>query len=142
MPKKHRVEIRLSDENYQTLQDRVAQYDDTITGVIERLLHTSVPVGICGVRQVGNEGRRRFSVRFSSGMIVHGFLWSQGGQLLGPRIRVPRPDGGWRWFRIVDGSSAFWHQLRELCEEELEGGVEEPTVASVVGQGGEEGTGE
>ena len=141
MRKNHRVEIRLSDEDYQTLQERASQYDDTLTGVIERLLHTSVPVGICGVRQVGNQGRRRFSVRFSSGMIVHGFLWSQGGQLLGPRIRVHAQGGGWRWLRIVSGSPAFWHQLRELCEEELGGGVEEPAVASVVGQGGGEGNG-
>lgn len=134
MAKKHRVEIRLSDEDYQTLQERAAQNDDTLTGTIERLLHTNVPVGICGVRQVGNQGRRRFSVRFSNGMIVHGFLWSQGGQLLGPRMRVYTQGGGSRWLRIVSGSPAFWHQLRDLCEQELDG-VEEPAVADVAGQG-------
>lgn len=140
MPKKHRVEIRLSDEDYQTLRERAAQYDDTLTGAIERLLHTSVPVGICGVEEVGKKGRRRFSVRFSSGMIVHGFLWSRGGQLLGPRVRVEH-QGGSHWFRIVDGSRAFWHRLRELCKEELGGGVQEPAVVSVGGQGAGESNG-
>ena len=132
MAKNHRVEIRLSEEDYQTLRERAELYHDTMTGAIERLLYMSVPIGICGVRAVGNQGRRTFSVRFSSGMVVHGFLWSQGRQLLGPRIRVPRPGGGWRWRRIVDGSPQFWHTLREFCEEELEGQAEEVEVQEPV----------
>jgi len=125
MAKNRRVEIRLSEEDYRTLCARAEQYHDTMTGAIERLLRMGVPVGIRGVRPVGNQGRRTFSVRFSSGMVVHGFLWSRGGQLLGPRIRVPNPNGGWRWRRIVDGSRQFWLAIRELCEEELGGQAEE-----------------
>jgi len=125
MAKNRRVEIRLSEEDYQTLRERAERYGDTMTAAIERLLHMGVPIGICGVRRVGNRGRRTFSVRFSSGMVVHGFLWSRGGQLLGPRIRVASPGGGSRWRRIVDGSPQFWRALREICEAELEGQAEE-----------------
>ena len=124
MAKNHRVEVRLSDEDYQTLRERAEQYDDTMTGAIERLLHMNVPVAICGVRHVRTQGRRRFSVRFSGGMVVHGSLWSQGGQLLGPRIQVHTP-AGLRWRRILDGSRDFWRALRALCEKELEGEAEE-----------------
>jgi len=125
MPKDRRIEIRLSEEDYQILRERAEQYHDTMTGAIERLLHMGVPIGICGVRYVGSQGRRTFSVRFSSGMVVHGFLWSKRGQLLGPRIRVPRPGGGSRWHRIVDGSKQFWQALRGICQEDLGGGAEE-----------------
>lgn len=125
MPKNRRIEIRLSEEDYQTLRARAEQYHDTMTGAIERLLRMGVPTGICGVRYAGKQGRRRFSVRFSSGMVVHGFLWSKGGQLLGPRIRVPRPGGGSRWHRIVDGSKQFWHALRGICKDEFAGEAEE-----------------
>jgi len=45
MAKNHRVEIRLSEEDYQTLRERAEQYHDTMTGAIERLLHMGVPIG-------------------------------------------------------------------------------------------------
>jgi len=125
MAKNHRVEIRLGEEeDYQTLLARAEQFDDTMTGAIEHLLRMAVPVAICGVRAVGSQGRRRFSVRFSSGMVVHGFLWSQRRQLLGPRIQVHTP-AGLRWRRIVDGSRDFWRTLRALCVKEFVGESQE-----------------
>jgi hypothetical protein len=53
MAKNHRVEIRLGEEDYQTLLARAEQFDDTMTGAIEHLLRMAVPVAICGVRAVG-----------------------------------------------------------------------------------------
>jgi hypothetical protein len=116
MTKSRRVEVRLSDDCYQTLLDRSKQYDGNITRTIEGLLRVAVPVRILGVTRVGATGRRRFSVQFSSGMVVHGFLWSCGKQLLGPRVL----DKKGKWCRIVDGSPDFWHALRDMCEQELE----------------------
>ena len=63
-------------------------------------------------------------MRFSSGMVVHGFLWSQRRQLLGPRIQVHTP-AGLRWRRIVDGSRDFWRTLRALCVKEFVGESQE-----------------
>jgi hypothetical protein len=119
MAKNRRVEIRLNEEDYHSLLARADQYGESMTGAIERLLHMAVPVGICGVREVGSRGRRRFSLRFSNGMIVHGFLWSRGHQLLGPRVQVFTETGP-HWSRLVDGPREFWQQVRELCEDKLE----------------------
>lgn len=114
MAKNNRVDIRLNDDDYQHLKARAASCQMTLTGAVESLLRVSAPVALFGVRNVGVRGRRRVSVRFSNGMVVHGFLWSNGGQLLGPRIRT---NGG--WVPIVDGSPEFWHLLRELFETKL-----------------------
>jgi hypothetical protein len=116
MAKEHRIEVRLGEEDYRSLLDRTELYGGSVTRAIEGLLRIAVPTKICGVRGVGVAGRRRFSVQFSNGMIIHGFLWSRGHQLLGPRVW----NENGRWARIVDGSPEFWHRLRDLCEWELE----------------------
>lgn len=115
MAKNHRVELRLNDDDYQLLQERAGHHRTTMTKAVESLLHLAVPVRLDGVYEVGVMGRRRFSVRFSNGMTVHGFLWSRGRQLLPPMYRT---DNGYR--RTVDGTLAFWHSLRELCVAQLE----------------------
>jgi hypothetical protein len=114
MAKNHRVELRLNDEDYERLRQRAESFQTTMTGAVESLLRISAPVALFNVRDVGVRGRRRVSVRFSSGMVVHGFLWSRGRQLLAPRVRVRG-----RYVPIVQGSKEFWHLLREAFEQKL-----------------------
>ena len=114
MAKTRRVEIRLTDEDHALLRKRSQNFDGSMTKAIESLLHSIRPADIIGVRPAGKRGRVRFSLRFSNGMVVHGFLWSRGGQLLGPSVF----DRG-RWCRIVDGPKQFWCDVRSLCEEFL-----------------------
>lgn len=114
MSKTRRVEIRLTDEDHALLRKRSQNFDGSMTKAIESLLHTIRPAEIIGVRPAGKRGRVRFSLRFSNGMVVHGFLWSRGGQLLGPSVF----DKG-RWYRIVEGPRQFWRDVRALCEEFL-----------------------
>jgi hypothetical protein len=114
MAKNHRIEVRLNEEDYQRLRQRAEVLGTTLTGAVESLLRVSSSVALFNVRSVGVRGRRRVSVRFSSGMAVHGFLWSRGGQLLAPRVHTPKG-----YVPIVRGSKAFWKQLRALFEREL-----------------------
>jgi hypothetical protein len=114
MSKTRRVDIRLTDEDHALLRKRSQNFDGSMTRAIESLLHTIRPADIIGVRPAGKRGRVRFSLRFSNGMVVHGFLWSRGGQLLGPSVY----DKG-RWYRIIDGPRQFWRDVRSLCEEFL-----------------------
>jgi hypothetical protein len=110
MAKNHRVELRLSDHDYQLLNERANYYGTTLTQAVETLLHTAVPVRVCGVYSVGEMGRRRLNITFSNGMTVHGFLWSRGGQLLGPSVIADQGR-----VRIVNGTREFWRALREFC---------------------------
>jgi len=114
MSKTRRVEIRLTDEDHALLRKRSHNFDGSMTEAIESLLHTVRPADIIGVRPAGKRGRVRFSLRYSNGMVVHGFLWSRGGQLLGPTV-----FNKGRWYRIVDGPRQFWRDVRSLCEELL-----------------------
>ena len=117
MTKDRRIEIRLDDDQFRKLS-LIRKYHETgITGAISILLETCVPTRICGERVVyyGRRRRTRFNVCFSNGLVVHGFLWSRGGQLLGPRVW----DQG-REIRIVDGSDAFWNRLRKYCKDYFE----------------------
>lgn len=112
MSKTRRVEIRLTEEDHALLRQRSQNFDGSMTKAIESLLHSIRPAAIIGVRAAGTRGRVRFSLRFSNGMVVQGFLWSRGGQLLGPSVF----DEG-RWYRIVEGPRQFWRDVRALCEE-------------------------
>jgi len=111
MPKTHRVEVRLTEEDHALLTERAREYGG-ITRAIEALLHRFKPAAIVGVRTAGRRGRVSFSIRFSNGMVVHGFLWSRGGQLLGPR----HWDRG-HFVRHLDGSREFWAMLRQFCRD-------------------------
>jgi hypothetical protein len=111
MPKTHRVEVRLSEEDYALLMER-ARENGGITRTIEVFLHRLRPAAIIGVRPAGRRGRVSFSIRFSNGMVVHGFLWSRGGQLLAPQHR----DGN-HLVRHLDGSREFWAMLRQFCQD-------------------------
>lgn len=114
MAKTHRIDIRLNDADHALLVKRAHEFGGNMTEAIESLLHSIRPVAILGVKNVGKRGRVRFSLRFSNGMVVHGFLWSRGGQLLGPSVF----DKG-HWHRIVNGPRRFWRDVRSLCEESL-----------------------
>jgi hypothetical protein len=109
MPKTRRVQIRLTEEDHALLMEKAQEYGG-ITSAIEVFLHRLRPAAIVGVRRVGSRGRVSLSIRFSNGMVVHGFLWSRGGQLLAPRHR----DGD-HMVRHLDGSREFWVNLREFC---------------------------
>jgi hypothetical protein len=111
MPKTRRVQIRLSEEDHALLVEQARQWGG-ITAAIEAFLHRPRPAEIVGVRRVGRRGRVSMSVRFSNGLVVHGFLWSRGGQLLAPGHR----DGD-RWVQHIDGSREFWALLRRFCRE-------------------------
>jgi hypothetical protein len=111
MPKTRRVEVRLTEEDYVLLIER-ARENGGITRTIEAFLHTLRPAAIIGICPVGNRGRVSFSVRFSNEMVVHGFLWSRGGQLLAPQHR----DGN-HFVRHLDGSREFWAMLRQFCRD-------------------------
>jgi hypothetical protein len=112
MSKTRRIEVRLTDEDHALLCERAQGFGGSITKTVESFLHALRPVSVIGIRSVGNRGRVRFSVRFSNQMVVHGFLWSRGGQLLGPRIWA-----GNHWSPIVSGPPGFWTAVRHLCEE-------------------------
>jgi len=112
--KTRRVEIRLTDEDHALLLKRAQKFGGSMTKTMESLLHAIRPADIIGVKPVGKRGRVGFSLRFSNGMVVHGFLWSRGGQLLGPRVF--HKD---HWYRILDGPRQFWLDVRDLCEEQL-----------------------
>lgn len=114
MAKNHRVEVRLNDDEYDLLREQAAFYGTSLTAAVERLLHIPFPVAAVGVREVGVRGRRRVNIRFSNGMVVHGFLWSRRGQLLAPAVR-----GDYGYVRIVNGSPEFWRTLRQFCAREL-----------------------
>src|SRR5260370_15168622 len=114
MSKKRRVESRLTDEAHGLLLERSQKFGGSMTEAIESLLHAIRPADIIGVRPAGTRGRIRFSMRFSNGMVVHGFLWSRCGQLLGPRVF--HKD---HWYKIIEGPREFWHDVRDLCEERL-----------------------
>jgi hypothetical protein len=111
MPKTRRVQIRLTHDDHALLLKEAHEWGG-ITSAIEGFLHRLRPAAIVGVRRVGFRGRVSFSIRFSNGMVVHGFLWSRGGQLLAPRHR----DGP-RMVRHLDGSREFWARLREFCRD-------------------------
>jgi hypothetical protein len=119
-----RVELRLTEKDYQNLRRVADFYGTTLTHAVEILLRTSQPLAVRSVQEVGVRGRRRVSIQFSNGMIVNGFLWSRGGLLLGPTIRA---HGGYR-VRIVHGSREFWDTLRRFCRAEL-GVAHEPQDA-------------
>jgi hypothetical protein len=113
MPKTRRVQIRLTEEDHALLTARAQQhFDGSITRAIEWYIRIFRPAAIIGVRPAGRRGRVSFSVRFSNGMVVHGFLWSRGGQLLRPRHWA-----GDHYVRQVDGSREFWADLREFCHD-------------------------
>jgi hypothetical protein len=111
MPKTHRVEVRLSEEDYALLMER-AQENGGITRTLEDFLRRFRPAAIVGVRPAGRRGRVSCSIRVSNCMFVHGFLWSRGGQLLAPQHR----DGN-HLVRHLDGSREFWAMLRQFCRE-------------------------
>jgi hypothetical protein len=105
--------IDCSLDEHALLMERAKDFRGNITKTIEWLLRSVKRAAIIGVRPVGNRGRRvSFSIRFPNGMVVHGFFWSRGGQLLGPRRRTEN-----RWTRSVDGPPRFWGAVRQLCEE-------------------------
>ena len=113
MPKTRRIEVRLTEEDHAALMARAQQhFEGSITKAIEWYLRIFRPATIIRVRPVGNRGRVSFSIRFFNGMVVHGFLWSRGGQLLAPRHR----DGN-HFVRHLDGSREFWAVLREFCRD-------------------------
>jgi hypothetical protein len=109
MPKTRRIQIRLSEEDHALLMER-AEECGGITAAIEAFLRRFRPAAVVGIRRAGYRGRVSLSIRFSNGMVVHGFLWSRGGQLLGPRHR-----NGDHWVRHLDGSREFWGMLRQFC---------------------------
>lgn len=114
MAKTRRVEVRLSDEDHDLLVKQAQRFGGNMTEAIQALLHTIRPVAILGVKEVGTRGRVSFSLRFSNGMVVHGFLWSRGGQLLGPSHFYKGS-----WYRVVEGPKQFWRNVRSLCEDFL-----------------------
>lgn len=114
MAKTRRVEFRLSDEDHALLVQQAHRFGGSMTEAIQSLLHAIRPVAIIGVRPAGKRGRVRFSLRFSNGMVIHGFLWSRGGQLLGPSVFY---EG--RWYKVIQGPKQFWRDVRSLCEESL-----------------------
>jgi hypothetical protein len=115
MPKTHRVEVCLNEKDDALLEKWAEYFGTTKTGAIEELLHEARTAGIIGVRPAGVRHRTEFSLRLTNGMVVHGFMWSRGGQLLGPRVRV-----GDRYVKIVDGSREFWTDLKAQCHERFD----------------------
>lgn len=114
MPKNHRVELRLNGQDYQLLNERAGYFGVTRTRAVETLVRMAVPMRIYGGYEVGTRGRHRLSIRFTNGMSVHGFLWSRGGQLLGPTVVASG-----RRTRIVDGTPEFWRRVHEFCAANL-----------------------
>jgi len=112
MPKTHRIEVRLTEEDHALLMDRAQDFGRSITETIEWFLHTLRPAAIIGIYPVGRRGCISFSVRFSNGMVVHGFLWSRGGQLL-----APRHWAGNHWVLHMNGPRTFWSAVRQMCLE-------------------------
>jgi hypothetical protein len=113
----------LNDEDYRRLKGIAEYHQTTLTGAVELVLRVARPTAVLGVQDVGVRGRRRVNIQFSNGMIVHGFLWSRGGQLLAPSIPNPRGQG---YIRLVNGTREFWHSLRRFVAAEL--GVDDVPV--------------
>lgn len=128
MAKTRRVEVRLSDEDHALLVEQSHRFGGSMTQAIQSLLHAIRPVAILAVKEVGTRGRVSFSLRFSNGMVVHGFLWSRRGQLLGPSYFYKGS-----WCRTVEGPKQFWRDVRSLCEEFLTRPQATPTEDAIIG---------